>query len=693
MSAYIPNSGSVVAFQGTSPWVDSMGNASVITVGQGSIATVIIGGSILTSSTANQSVSGSVGIVGNPSISGTVLVNNGSVVAFQGTNPWTVTSSIVGGIFPVSGSVSAVVTNNVTVVSSIAGGIFPISGSVSAVVTNTNINVSGSVVAFLGNSTNASVITVGTAAANQSVSGTVGASIVGQLPAGTAPLGSVATLQGTVPWIISSVYGNVSGSIAGTYTSSTVATTVTGLAVMFKPNVSSSIMTEISPTWPLPITGAVAASISGTVATTLSGNPSISGTVLVNNGSVVAFQGTSPWVVNYQNSSVITVSSGSIAAVIIGGSVATATTNSSVMLLNGANVIGSVTALQGTNPWIETFSNSSIIAINAGSVVTLSQGSVITVLQSSSIIGVVTGSVLAIQSGTHITSVVSSTPSSLLTGASIYGQLPGGTAVLGSVAALQGTNPWVTVAPAGSVMAVSGISFAGSVLAGNTSSVIQQGTWIVSVVSTVPSSVLVGASIYGQLPAGTAMMGSVAALQAGTWSMPVTESGTWIVSVAGTYATGAASVVSGLGVLTLGLRNDTLASIYGANAQYTPHTVGAAGEQVVAIAPMSTQVTGIGSCFTGVEQPIITSVAANYIYVTGVQVANASANNVYLSFYGAGLGSVTGSIIGFTVAPANGGSNIVYEVPLKTAIGQGFSASVSGVASVYLSAQGFLSKT
>jgi len=40
--------------------------------------------------------------------------------------------------------------------------------------------------------------------------------------------------------------------------------------------------------------------------------------------------------------------------VIVGGSVATATTNSSVMLLNGANVIGSVTVLQGTNPFIIT---------------------------------------------------------------------------------------------------------------------------------------------------------------------------------------------------------------------------------------------------------------------------------------------------------------------------------------------------
>src|SRR3990167_3603903 len=74
----------------------------------------------------------------------------GSTVAFQGTPEWTVKSSVAGGIFPVSGSVAATVTNNVTVVSSIAGGIFPISGSVAATITNTNLNVSGSVVAFPG---------------------------------------------------------------------------------------------------------------------------------------------------------------------------------------------------------------------------------------------------------------------------------------------------------------------------------------------------------------------------------------------------------------------------------------------------------------------------------------------------------------------------------------------------------------
>src|SRR3990167_8283511 len=135
-----------------------------------------VGASIIGLTPANfrgaPSISGAVTVVGTPSISGTVgasiigsvpispasvqvlnpvsvlavtqsgawsasLVGTipGSTVAFQGTPEWTVKSSVAGGIFPVSGSVAATVTNNVTVVSSIAGGIFPISGSVAATIT------------------------------------------------------------------------------------------------------------------------------------------------------------------------------------------------------------------------------------------------------------------------------------------------------------------------------------------------------------------------------------------------------------------------------------------------------------------------------------------------------------------------------------------------------------------------------
>src|SRR3990167_2573606 len=143
--------------------------------------------------------------------------------------------------------------------------------------------------------------------------------------------------------------------------------------------------------------------------------------------------------------SVITIESS-----VVGGAnrqiVTTALGNSSVMLLNSSAVIGSVTVLQGTNPWV--------------------MGSI---------------------SGT--------------TGSSIVGQLPAGTAVLGSVATLQSTNPWVV---SGSVMLLNGANVIGSVTAlqgtnpwittFSNSSVFatQQGTRTTSIVGSIPSSLLTG---------------------------------------------------------------------------------------------------------------------------------------------------------------------------------------------------------
>jgi len=237
-------SGSVAA------WLQST-NASVITVGtaapnqsvsgtvqadiRGSVAAVIIGGSILTT-TGNSSVQ-VLNFPTNQSVSGAVSVSNfpttqnvsGSVVATQGTNPWTVVSSIAGGIFPISGSVAATITNTslnvngsvvafqggtritsvsgqVTVVSSLAGGIFPISGSVAAQITNTTVPIAGSVAAFLVG--NASVITV--------TQGSVAAIRAGQIGTVITSISGIvqASVQGAVTFQTASIvsgHGSVNG--------------------------------------------------------------------------------------------------------------------------------------------------------------------------------------------------------------------------------------------------------------------------------------------------------------------------------------------------------------------------------------------------------------------------------------------------------------------------------------------------
>lgn len=312
------------------------------------------------------------------------------------------------------------------------------------------------------------------------------------------------------------------------------------------------------------------ASISGTVQ--VSGNPSISGTINVGtlpsiygnisgsvaatitntnlnvSGSVVAFQG-SGW-------------SGSIAATIQG------TPN--------VNTAGSVVAFQGTSPWVTNWQNSSIITIPTGSIITVWKDS----------------SVLAGQFGTRVSSLVSTVPSSVIVGTSIFGQLPAGTAPLGSVAVLQGTSPWniagsvaatitnTTINVSGSVIGFQGtspwvVNFQNSsLLAG------QIGTRVSSLVSTIPSSVIVGASIFGQLPAGTAVLGSVAALQ-GTlpWavagSVVAFQAGTQITSISGVGGISATSSVYAV------LSSLTTISVLNANAARIGATIyNAAGTPV-----------------------------------------------------------------------------------------------------------------
>lgn len=164
-----------------------------------------------------------------------------------------------------------------------------------------------------------------------------------------------------------------------------------------------------------PPTGSVVAfqsnpSVLQTLATIANTNVNVSGSVVAFgfptnqnvSGSVVAFQGAgwsgsvaaivvntnlnvsgsvATWI-NSSSGSVITIPQGSIAAAIISGSVAVATGNSSVQVLNfptNQNVSGSVVAFQGTSPWVVNFQNSSILATPVGST--------ITVVQANSIVG------------------------------------------------------------------------------------------------------------------------------------------------------------------------------------------------------------------------------------------------------------------------------------------------------------------
>ena len=131
----------------------------------------------------------------------------------------------------------------------------------------------------------------------------------------------------------------------------------------------------------------------------------------------------------------------------------------------------------------------------------------------------VIGTVPVTQSGTQISSLVSTIPSSVIVGASIFGMLPAGSQVIGSVATLQGTNPWVVNFQNPSILSVP----VGSII-----------------------------TVFGQSP-----------------------------SIVGTYAEDVAHTTADKGVFMLGVRNDAVSSITSAERDYSPIAVDETGRNII----------------------------------------------------------------------------------------------------------------
>src|SRR3990167_8489998 len=417
--AYIPESNSVVSYQAPG----SILSASVF----GSVGASVIGTVPVTQATNPWTVDGEV-TVGNFS---------GSVVAFQGTNPWIVDGEITFGNFPtnqnVAGSVVAFQgTSPWTVDGTVSVGNFPAIQ-----------DIAGSVVAFQGTNpwTVDGEVTVGNFPTNQNISGSVvsfqgtnpwtvdGTVNVGNFPALQDISGSVVSFQGTDPWVISGevtqgttpwvITGSVQGDLNATVSSASVVQEGTWRVSVIS-STPSSMLAGASIFGQLPAGTAVL----GSVATLQGTTPWIISSIYGNiSGSVASFpRGTIiTSLVSTIPSSVIVGASifGHAPVFIIGGSVATATTNSSVMLLGGDNIIGSVATLQGTNPWIVdgevTVGNFPTNQNISGSVVAFQGGTVIT-----SIIGAMadTASVYAVLSSITTVSVLSANTNRK--GATIY---------------------------------------------------------------------------------------------------------------------------------------------------------------------------------------------------------------------------------------------------------------------------------
>jgi hypothetical protein len=259
----------------------------------------------------------------------------------------------------------------------------------------------------------------------------------------------------------------------------------------------------------------------------------------------------------------------------------------------------------------------------------------------------------------------------------------GNPSVSGTVNVLTGTSSVITT-NVGSVITVPGAGWSGSVIAQIASSVLvaPTTTWPGSVAAHIKSGSII------------ALMGntSIVAIASTLWPGSVAayvKGGT--VSIAGiVYAEDTAHTSGDPGMFSLRIRNDTMSSVTSADGDYSPDTVGPIGETIVSNSPITKWVQGNVAAVGGTQQTIISAGGASiFTYITAIQVANSTATAATVTFMGA-----TSSIVGYTVAPASGGSNVYMQNGMKTNANGAFSASISTyAASVLISAEGFISKT
>lgn len=171
----------------------------------------------------------------------------------------------------------------------------------------------------------------------------------------------------------------------------------------------------------------------------------------------------------------------------------------------------------------------------------------------------------------------------------------------------------------------------------------------------------------------------------------LSQTGTAITSIVGMQAEDSAHTSGDLGIMALAVRNDAISSVTNADRDYSAMSVGPAGELMTANAPLTKWIQGNASILNnfGVSVTGISNQGTSiFTYITSAQVVNASANNVYLTIFGA-----TNSVMAYLPAPANSGAIPLMVNGWKTNANGAVTASISGVASVYLSFQGFISKT
>lgn len=262
----------------------------------------------------------------------------------------------------------------------------------------------------------------------------------------------------------------------------------------------------------------------------------------------------------------------------------------------------------------------------------------------------VVGVVSAQQSGTVISSLVSTVPSSVIVGASVFGNV--------------GISGTPNVNTAGSVVAFQG------------------GAWTASLVSATPSSVIVGASIFGLPPVNVTntnlnVGGSVVAFISGTPNVNTAGS---VVAFQGTSPW---AVTNAGSIITVWQNSSVLAVPVGSVIAVVQGSVA----QGVFSSPSVVQGTADLRVVQGGSVAALASPGAGIrTYVTAVQISNFGSSSVLVK-----ISDNTTSTLGWTIAPAGGGSN--YNPLYRSAAASPITASINATASVLVSMQGYTSSS
>lgn len=118
----------------------------------------------------------------------------------------------------------------------------------------------------------------------------------------------------------------------------------------------------------------------------------------------------------------------------------------------------------------------------------------------------------------------------------------------------------------------------------------------------------------------------------------------------------------GNGSVFTGFRNDALASTVGVNLTARMMATDSAGRAVVTLAPTQARVQGVSSTVNTTSASLIAAGGAGLkTYLTNVMVANTGSVATVVNFLDG-----DNSVIGRTIAPGGGGSNINFPTPMAT---------------------------